>query len=313
MTGSLIIGAGALGLAIGRKLTAAGHQVTYATRSGTAKDRRTSETAATYNYVQLDLLADYQKQLHKFNGVDMVYFCAAPHYWLWHRELVPIVRAALDIAQALHLPLIYADNLYAYGKPTGPLNEQSPLAPIGHKGKARKTALELVLAAHESGKVHTAVVQASDFYGPEVDISIIGRNVFTSALDGKTVYCLGNIDKPHSFTFIDDFADAMINVAADRTCYGQVWYAPCAEPISFRNVVELIAQTRQLTPKIRVAPKLLFLLMGLRNKAIKELREVYYLYDSDFIVNSQKYESYFGIKAKSLEEGIKLTVADYQT
>ena len=307
---ALVLGAGPLGRAVGKKLMEAGDTVVFATRTGLAKSNPLEKSPTPLNYMQLDLLGDYQQSVNAL-AVDIIYFCAAPKYWLWSEELVPMVKAALDIGDRLQAPVIYGDNLYAYGKPTAPLNEVSPIMPVTQKGKARKEALDLVLAANQTGKPNTAVVQASDFYGPGVDISIIGRDVFANTLEGKTVYCLGNIDALHSFTFIGDFADAMINVAGDRDCYGQTWIAPCSEPTAVREVIRLIAKIRQKEVSIRVAPKWMFYLMGFNNKAIKELREMYYLYDSDFVVDSLKYQNKFGLKAVSLEKGIGITAAGY--
>ncbi len=305
----LIIGSGILGLTLGRILTAAGYTLIFFNRSGALNASDALPVGTDYQCVELDLLSSNQFDPDVISGIDAIYFCAAPKYWLWPEELMPLVKSSLSIATKLGVPFIYADNLYAYGNIATPINEETPRNPQTRKGIARNQALELVLQAHQRGEVNAVVVQASDFYGPGVGISMVGKALFDSVKAGQPVNCLGNIDKLHSFTYIVDFAEAMVCVKNNPDSFGQIWIAPCAKPLSMRTFVEIAARNLNQPAKMRVAPRLLFWFLGVTNKPIRELREVDYLYYEDFVVDSKKFEARFHKKPTSTEDGIRRTLA----
>lgn len=309
MKKTLVLGTGALGLALGNILFKAGYHVIFASRSGQLNCTRELPENASYECIALDLLHTKDIDISLFTDIDAFYFCATPRYWLWPQELVPLVECAITLATKLAVPFIYADNLYAYGHSTTAISEQSAKIATSKKGKARKQALECVLDAHNSGRLNTVIIQASDFYGPGVDISMVGKIVFESATQGEVTYCLGDVDKLHSFTYIDDYAQAMYKVRNDSNSYGEVWIAPCDKPLTVRQFVDKLAKASGQSSNIRVAPKFIFWLLGLRNKPIKELREVYYLYKEEFIVDSQKFEHHFKSTPMTIDEGIDITLS----
>lgn len=309
MKKALIIGSGILALTLGQKLTAAGYTLIFCNRSGALKTGDALPVGADYQCVRLNLLDNNQFDPDVISGIDAIYFCAAPKYWLWQEELVPLVKSSLSVATKLGVPFVYADNLYAYGNIATPINEETPRNPQTRKGIARNQALELVLHAHHRGEICAVVVQASDFYGPGVGISMVGKALFDSVKAGQIVNCLGNIDKLHSFTYIEDFAEAMICVKNSPDSFGQIWIAPCAKPLSIRTFVEIAARHLNQPAKMRVAPRLVFWFLGLINKPIRELKEVDYLYYEDFVVDSKKFEARFQLNPTPIEDGIRRTLA----
>lgn len=308
MKKALIIGTGVLGITLGRRLSSEGYELVYCNRSGEIKLSSSLTDGARYTCIGLDLLNNNELDSDIISGIDAVYFCAAPKYWAWQEELVPLVKNAMSVATKLGVSFIYADNLYAYGKTAAHITEQTARNPQTRKGLARNQALELVLQAHKKGELKTAVVQSADFYGPGVDISMVGKSLFDSVKNGQPVNCLGNVDNLHSFIYIGDFADAMLRVKNDPNSFGQVWIAPCAEPISMRTFIGIVARNVNRDVKLRVAPTLLFWFLGLTNKAIRELREVDYLYYDDFFVDSKKFEKHFQQRPTSIEDGIRSTL-----
>ena len=309
MKKALIIGTGVLGLTLGRRLSLDGYELIYYNRSGELKFSPPLNAGAKYTCIGIDLLNNNKPDFEAIAGIDAVYFCAAPKYWAWQDELVPLVKNAMSVAAKAGVPFIYADNLYAYGKPASQISEETTRKPQTRKGIARNQALELVLQGHQRGELKAVVVQSSDFYGPGVEISMVGKSLFDSVKNGQPVNCLGNVDKLHSFTYINDFADAMVRVKNDSHSFGQIWIAPCAEPISMRKFVGLVGDNLNQNVKLRVAPTFLFWLLGLTNKPIRELREVDYLYYDDFVVDSKKFEAHFQQKPTSIADGIRATIA----
>ena len=56
-----------------------------------------------------------------------------------------------------------------------------------------------------------------------------------------------------------------------------------------------------------------FRLGGLFNKMVKELYEMLYQNDSEYIFDSSKFEDVFNMKSTSYEQGVKETVRSYQS
>ena len=63
------------------------------------------------------------------DGAAVVYHCAQPDYTKWAKLFPPLTEAVLDGAAAAGAKLVFADNLYMYGPPNGPMTEQTPSAP----------------------------------------------------------------------------------------------------------------------------------------------------------------------------------------
>jgi len=311
MKNVLIIGTGPLACSIANRLDKKGITYSMASKSGELSNFFWKDKLKGANVIKVDLLSE-TSQLQQLENIDAVFYTAAPKYWRWPEELVDMVAAGLSIAKKLNAVFVYADNLYAYGVPKGVINEQSPLVTQSRKGLARKEALELVQNAHASGEQQAVVVQSSDFYGPGVDISMLGKDLFTNALTQKVVYLLGKTNKQHSFTYIFDFADALLTVATKPDAYGEVWIAPTADSISVDQYLDKLSQTINKPIAKKVAPKLIFFILGLTNKPIKEIREVYYLYDQEFVVSSQKIMQKFDMSPTTIDDGITATITSYQ-
>jgi nucleoside-diphosphate-sugar epimerase len=295
----LVVGAGPLGIAVARELKRRGRTVKIGTRTGTGFDE-------TRCYLPVDLQSP-RVGAKELEGVRTLFLCCAPAYWRWGDELVPMVKNAMTLAQELNVPLLFADNMYAYGEANAPLTETTPYNPRGAKGEARRRAAELLLEAHRRGRATTAIVRAADFYGPFVARSMLGTNVFRVIAEGGRANVLGDVDVPHSYTFVDDFAQSLVNVAMNADCHGEVWHAATAPALSMRKMLQIMARGSGAPPKFRVAPRWLFLAMGMFDRSMRELREVYHQYTSPFVVDSGKYHQRFNEEPTPVEEAIRRT------
>ena len=245
----------------------------------------------------------------KCNGVDVVYHCAMPPYTRWPELFPPLMQGIVDGISKTNAKLIFGDNLYMYG-PTGgkPLTEDLPYAASGHKGKTRALMAELLLNAHAEGKIRTAIGRGSDFFGPHVVNSAFGEMFFNPAFNNKPVNLLGNIDQPHSLTYIKDFAKALIIMGEDDRAQGKAWHVPCPEAIPVRNVVKIIEQEMGVKIKSRVAGRFLISIMRLFNPMVREVKEMLYTWEEPYVVDSSRFEKEFDMKATPLDVCMKETV-----
>ena len=78
-------------------------------------------------------------------GAAVVYHCAQPGYTKWPELFPPLTRAVLDGAAAAGAKLVFADNLYVYGPPDGPMTEETPQRAQGKKGRTRIEMADAVL------------------------------------------------------------------------------------------------------------------------------------------------------------------------
>jgi nucleoside-diphosphate-sugar epimerase len=126
---------------------------------------------------------------------------------------------------------------------------------------------------------------------------------------GKPAHCLGNPQLPHTLTYIDDFARALVRVGQAPQAHGQVWHAPSAAPCSMQGMVEIIARQCGTAPRLRTAPRWLLKAVGLFNAEWREMDEVYDQYEQPWVMDSSKYQQHFGDAPTSHETAIRQTLA----
>ncbi len=305
----VILGTGQLGLAIMDELAARGLPVTLVNRSGTVAETLPNGVAVTATD-----LYDPENVRAACAGADVVFLCAQPAYTEWPEKFPPLIDSVLAGLYESGTTLIFGDNLYMYG-PTGgaPISEDLPYAATGHKGKTRALIAEQLLNAHTPGKLNVVIGRASDFFGPRVTDSAVGDLLFAAAMEGKTVNLLGDIDLPHTYTYIRDFARALITLAEAPEAYGQAWHVPNAPTQSTRDFVEQVETQIGRPVKIRTAGKSTLTMLGWFNPMLREMKEMYYEFSEPYIVDDSKYRAAFGDGATAHEEAIQATVAWYRS
>lgn len=167
--------------------------------------------------------------------------------------------------------------------------------------------------AHETGHLQAVIARGSDFYGPGVINAGLGEIALAPALQGKTANAIGNLDMPHTYTYIDDFAKAVVTLGTREEASGKVWHTPNAQAPTTRQMLEMMYQAAGHTPKYRSASSLMLTTMGLFNPMIRELKEMVCQFEIPFIVDSSAYDKLFSdVKPTPSRVGIEQTVAWYQ-
>jgi nucleoside-diphosphate-sugar epimerase len=142
----------------------------------------------------------------------------------------------------------------------------------------------------------------------------MGERAFYPLLKGKAAQMVGNLDIPHTHTYIPDFAKALVILGERDEADGQAWHVPNDMPrITQREMVEMFAEAAGVEPKISSMGKLMMQIGGLFIPEAKESVEMMYEFDQPFIVDSSKFENTFGVKATPMREAMKATVDWYQS
>ncbi len=297
----VIFGTGPLGKATMYELVRMGKRVRMVNRSGKAEVPAGVEVVAGNAY-------DLNSTTELTRGATAVYQCAQPAYHEWAEKFPALQSAVLEGAAANGAKLIVGDNLYCYGDPNGrTITEDSPQNPHTKKGKVRKAMAEAVLAAHRAGKVRAAVGRASNFFAPEYDL--IGDMVIYPALAGKSISLLGNLDAPHTFTYIPDFGKGLATLGTRDEALGQVWIVPSMKALTQRELANLLFKEIGGTPKVSGLGKMMMRIGGLFNVGARETIEMMYEWEKPFVVDSSKFERTFGIHPITIEAAIRETVA----
>jgi nucleoside-diphosphate-sugar epimerase len=303
-----IFGTGPVGQGVARELVKRGKTVKLINRSGQkpegAPDGVTMAAGDVFDGETAKKLAQ---------GATHVYQCTNPPYDKWP-ELFPALQAStLEAAASAGAKYIVTDNLYMYGDTNGqPLREDSPYRAHTRKGKVRVTMAESAMAAHRSGKVRVVVARASDYYGPRATNSAAGDRMFGFAVQGKAASVPGNLDLPHTYTYVDDFAKALVILGERDEALGQVWHVPNAETLTTRQFVTLIYEELGQLPQMSGMGRLMMRIGGLFIPAAREMVEMMYEFEKPFVVESGKFTNAFGFQGTPVREAIKTTVAWYQ-
>lgn len=306
----VIFGAGPLGLSVMDALTARGYtNITIVNRRGEVEET----LPAGVTMVKGDVTSP-DEVARLAEGAAAVFQCAQPEYTEWPEKFPPIIEGIIEGVSRTTARLIVGDNLYMYG-PTGgaPISESLPYSATGRKGRTRAEMAQRLMDVHKAGKVRVAIGRASDFYGPRVVQSAVGDIVFEAALHGKTVNAMGDIDLPHTYTYIGDFGAALVTLAEHDESLGQVWHVPNAPTHSTQEFLDMVEQAVGQPVKVRTAGRGMLTMLGLFVPEVREMKELYYEFGEPHVVDDSKFRHAFGGVPTPLEQGIAATVDWYRS
>lgn len=298
----VIFGTGPTGMAVMEELVKKGKQVQMVNRSGNADVpdgvQVTAGDASNPNVT---------KELCK--DADVVYNCTNPPYTKW-LELFPALQSGvLEGAADAGAKLVVIDNLYMYGSTNGkPMTEDMPYAATTRKGKLRAKMAEDLMAAHKAGKVRVAVGRASDYFGPRGLTSAMGERVFYPALVGKGAQIMGNVDLPHTQSYIPDIGKGLVILGEREEALGQVWHLPGPKTVTQREFLEMVYKETGYPLKMQIMPKLMLSGLSLFVPIMREVKEMLYEFEEPFVMDHSKFDQAFGNIATPLEEAIVTTV-----
>lgn len=231
---------------------------------------------------------------------------------VWEKAWPTAMRALLEACEKTGARFVFADNLYMLGPQTDSLTETMPLTRYGRKPRVRAEITSLWQEAHTAGRVRAVAVRASDFYGPEVPTSVLSAFGVARIVAGKPALLPYSPDHPHDYTYIPDFAHAVVTVAdAPDDVYGQAWNVPNAPTRTLRELLALAAVIAGVPLRLHVLPSWLQPVTGIFQPAVRELVEMRFQTDRPYRVDATKFIARFGGGATSFEEGLAATVQFY--
>jgi nucleoside-diphosphate-sugar epimerase len=263
-------------------------------------------------------LTNRDQTMKAVEGSQVAYLTAGLPYNIktWRSAWPVITENVLNACKAHKAKLVFFDNIYMYdGSNLNPITEKHPVNPPSEKGKVREKIANMVMNAHEKGEVACLIARCADYYGPSVrNTSLLTEMVFKPLSQGKKANWMGGLDFKHAFTYTTDAGKATALLGNTSDAFGQVWHLPTSsDPLTGREWIENIAGELAAKPKYQVASKWMVRLLGLFIPVMKEMVEMYYQYDRDYVFDSSRFEKKFEFKPTSYTEGIKEIVkTDYK-
>lgn len=298
----VVFGAGSLGAALAEDLLARGKRVRVVSRSGKGAPPGTESMAAD--------AANSAAARSACAGATSVYLCAAPPYAEWGTALPPLQAGVMDGAASAGARLVTAENVYPYGRVDGPMTEDSPWNPCSRKGEIRANLNRVLLDAHAAGTVRAALVRGPDYFGPRAAVTTMyGDQVFPAAISGGTANVFGRLDALHTFASAKDFARALAEVGQHDDTMGTTWHVPCPAPLTQQAMLDLIYRTAgQPRTRARAMPGWMTRGIGWFSPLFRELAEMQYQWESDYVFTWPKFQARFGPAFQPHEQAVRETV-----
>lgn len=299
MSRHIVLGAGPVGRAIVTSLNTRGIHATVVTRSGSEIPGADAVQCDVRNGPALSKIVQ---------GADVIYQASQPEYHRWAQEFPSLQRAIVSAARSTDAVLVVVENLYGYGPVNGALTEDLPLVAQGRKGKTRADLWKDLESDFNAGRLQVTAGRASDFFGPFAAGSQVGERFFVPLLKGKKAEMFGNLDALHSYTYVEDFGEALVRLALDNRSLGRAWHVPNAPAITNKQFLELSAELAGVQPKYVLRGALAMKLAGLFIPPAREIPEILYEFEEDFVVDHSAYAATFGDHATPLRDALSTTI-----
>ncbi len=307
MSKNVIFGYGNIGKLVAKELEKKGDDVVVASRRAEKVDGFSAVICDTTNK---------ESVLKATAGADRIIVTIGLPYKLkvWQKDWPVIIDNIIEAAKTNNCKIAFFDNIYLYGPAPllNPISENHPRNTPSKKGVVRKLLVEKLETAMAQG-VPVVIGRSADFYGPGASNSMITMAIDAMVL-GKKGYYLGQPAKLHSFAYIPDTALAFSLLLFANDTYGQTWHLPVAPAITGNEIMQMAtwgATTKYIKPKWQAMPKKNAKIARLFVPPLRELYEMMYQFENDYVMDSSKFMKRFrSFQVTSYANGIAATL-DY--
>lgn len=260
-------------------------------------------------------LTDRDQTVRAVAGSKVVHLLAGLKYDLaiWQDSWPRIMANAIEACKRAGARLVFFDNVYMYGKVTGPMTETTPYAPCSRKGEVRAKIARMLVEEADAGNLTAMIARSADFYGPGKVNGAPNMLVLEALAKGRKPSWLVNASVPHSLTFTPDAARGVAMLAERETAWNQVWHLPTAPtPPTGEQFVAMAAREFGAAPGLRVLGRPMLRVAGWFNADVRESYEMLYQNDSPYLFDSSKFARAFDFAGTPYEDGIRLAADSFK-
>ena len=296
MAESVVIGAGATGVATARHLADRGDRVRLITRSGSGPDHPGIDRVAL-DAGRTDELAE------ALAGATTVVNAAMTAYQTWPETMPPLFASILAATERARADYVMLGNLYGYEQTTGPITERTPMVPTTRKGRVRAQLWQQAKDAHDAGRLRVTEVRAGQYLGPSA-VSAFTLLVAPRVRQGELALVHGNPDAEHSFSFTEDVAAALVAVSGDERAWGRAWHAPVITTTVRQAATELAELHGAPRPRLEPLTERDLALLSFTDPLWREFAEMSYMSERPFVVDDSDIRDAFGLKPSRLRDAL---------
>jgi len=266
------------------------------------------------------IAADLMVREHAYSAIEgssHVYLCVGLPYQaeVWEKGFPLLMDNVISACEKTGARLIYFDNVYMYGPAplSIPFDEAHSQQPTSRKGKARKATTDLLRKAMKKGRVEALIARSADFYGPKAINSPFYISFLERILEGKRPQSIAVKGVRHTYAYTLDSGRAMVDLALEEDCYGQVWHLPVGPAVTVEEMMTLFNREFETDYKVAFLPTFVRKILGLFIPPLKEAEEMHYQYATPYEMSWEKFRARFPeFEVTSYANGVKEMVADFR-
>jgi nucleoside-diphosphate-sugar epimerase len=271
--------------------------------------RNPKATSGAIETIAADL-TDRDQTIRAVAGSSAVYLLVGLKYdlKLWQEMWPRIMSNTIEACKRAGAKLLFFDNVYMYGKVSGPMTEETPYNPCSKKGEIRARIATMLINEWKSGALTAMIARSADFYGPDTQNAVPNLLVFEPFARKRKASWLVNDAVPHSLTYTPDAARSLLQLADRTVAWNQTWHVPTTpNPLTGKECVALAAKEFGVAPRYRVLSRPMLRIAGWFDPLVAESYEMLYQSDSPYLFDSGKFAREFGFAGTPYAEGIRTT------
>ena len=253
-------------------------------------------------------LTDNAQTEKAVEGADVAYLVLGMEYKLsvWQRDWPKVMTNVINACKKFNTKLVFFDNVYAYGKVDGWMTEKTPMNPCSKKGEVRAQISGQLISEYEQGNIKAIIARAADFNGP-TKMTFLYPLVYDKIMNGKKAQWFINADLKHSLTYTADAAKATALLGNTADAYNRVWHLPTDRNApTGKEFIQMVQDTYGKNTGYSTLSRWMLKMVGLFVPVIREMDEMMYQYDSEYLFDSSDFEDHF-FKAAPMKKSVEET------
>jgi len=254
-------------------------------------------------------LTNYEQTVKALEQADAAYLVLGMEYKtaVWKRDWPKVMTNVINACKKFNTKLVFFDNVYSYGKVNGWMTEKTPMNPSSKKGEVRAKISEQLINEYKQGNIKAIIARAADFNGPTKS-TFVSPLVYEKVRNGKKAQWFINADLRHSLTYTADAAKAAAILGNTPEAYNRVWHLPTDKNApTGKEFINMVQETYGKNTGYATLSRWMLKMAGLFIPVIREMDEMLYQYDSEYLFDSSDFETHF-FKAAPVKKSIEETV-----